>query len=133
MFGFHVTRYNGTLERDNAWTDSCERFYALGTVRTLALEKSARGPNLEPKKLSKELLDMVIPRLLRPLETQGRKVKPSPLHGDLWVGNVANNKSTGKPMIFDSSAFYSYHECESEVCQASNIRESTKIPSQRVL
>lgn len=112
MFGFHITTYNGTLEQDNTWTSSWERFFTLGTIRLLDLEEKARGPNTELKELSRKLLDKVIPRLLRPLETQGRKVKPSLLHGDLWVGNVATNKATGQPMIFDSSAYYGHHECQ---------------------
>lgn len=93
----------------------------------LALEEAARGPNEELKELSKGLLDKVIPRLLRPLETHGRKIKPSLLHGDLWVGNVATNKATGQPMVFDSSAYYGHHECELEVHQASNISQTTNI------
>lgn len=78
----------------------------------LAMEEEARGPSEELQELSKDLLGKVIPRLLRPLETQGRTIKPSLLHGDLWIGNVATNKATGQPVIFDSSAYYGHHECE---------------------
>ncbi|KAJ4294365.1 hypothetical protein N0V90_008055 [Kalmusia sp. IMI 367209] len=55
------------------WFLKWEKFYALGTVRMLALKESARDPNLELKQLSRELLAKVIPRLLRPLKPQGRK------------------------------------------------------------
>jgi fructosamine-3-kinase len=82
---------------------------------------------VELKQLSKELLDKVIPRLLRSLETQGQKVSPSLLHGDLWVGNAATNKTTGQPMGFDSSAYYGHHECESEVYQTFSISLSNSI------
>ena len=112
MFGFHITTYNGTLVQDNNWTKSWEESYSNRIRCTLALEEAARGPSEELKELSNSLLEKVIPRLLRPLETQGRTVKPSLLHGDLWIGNIATDKATGHPMIFDSSAYYGHHECE---------------------
>ena len=39
----------------------------------------------------------VIPRLLRPLETGGRQIKPSLVHGDLYSGNVSVDAVTGGP------------------------------------
>ncbi|KAF2247414.1 hypothetical protein BU26DRAFT_532061 [Trematosphaeria pertusa] len=95
MFGFHINTYNGTLEQDNTWTTSWEE-----------------GTSEELKELSGALLEKVIPRLLRPLETQGRTVRPSLLHGDLWIGNVATDKATTQPIIFDSSAYYGHNEYE---------------------
>lgn len=112
MFGFHITTYNGNLPQDNTWTKTWELFFSNGIRQMLAIEEEARGPSEELQQLSKALLDKVIPRLLRSLETQGRTIKPSLLHGDLWVGNVATNKATNMPMIFDSSAYYGHHECE---------------------
>ncbi len=112
MFGFHITTCNGQLPQDNAWTESWEEFFSNGIQQLLGMEEERRGPNEELQELSKSLLEKVIPRLLRPLETQGRTVKPSLLHGDLWIGNVATNKATGQPVIFDSSAYYGHHECE---------------------
>lgn len=112
MFGFHITTYNGNLPQDNAWTKSWEGFFSNGIRQMLTLEEEARGRSEELQELSKTLLGKVIPRLLRPLETQGRTVKPSLLHGDLWIGNVATKKETGQPVVFDSSAYYGHHECK---------------------
>jgi fructosamine-3-kinase len=93
-FGFHITTYNGTLAQDNTWTKSWREFYTAGMVRMLALEENARGPNDELKRLSEPLLKKVIPRLLDPLETDGRSIKPVLLHGDLWLGNVSFQKAS---------------------------------------
>ncbi|KAF2113618.1 Fructosamine/Ketosamine-3-kinase [Lophiotrema nucula] len=112
MFGFHLTTYNGNLPQNNMWTKSWEEFFSNGIWSMLALEEEARGPSEELQELSKALLGKVVPRLLRPLETQGRTVKPSLLHGDLWIGNIASDKATGQPVVFDSSAYYGHHECE---------------------
>jgi hypothetical protein len=58
------------------------------------------------------LFDKVIPRLLRPLESNGRKVEPSLVHGDLWYGNAAVIDETGDPIVFDPSSFWAHNECK---------------------
>lgn len=83
MFGFHMTTYNGNLPQDNTWTKSWEEFFSNGIRQMLIMEEESRGPSERLQKLSKALLGKAIPRLLRPLETGGRTVKPSLLHGDL--------------------------------------------------
>ena len=110
-FGFHITTYNGTLAQDNTWTETWEEFYSRGMKRMLQLEKEARSPSEELEAISGPFLEKVIPRLLRPLETDGRSIEPVLIHGDLWIGNVSTRKDTGEPMIFDSSAFWGHNEC----------------------
>jgi fructosamine-3-kinase len=112
MFGFHVNTYNGNLPQDNQWTKSWEEFFTNGIKSVLKMELDILGPNEELQSLSAALVSNVIPRLLRPLETEGRAIKPSLLHGDLWIGNVATDLATGKPLVFDSSAYYGHHECQ---------------------
>lgn len=58
------------------------------------------------------LFDKVIPRLLRPLESSGRSVKPSLVHGDLWYANSGIDTETGKLLIFDACSFYAHNEYE---------------------
>ena len=112
-FGFHCTTYNGNLAQDNTWTDTWEEYYKNNIVRMLQLEQEARGPCEELKELSEQLLEKVIPRLLRPLETGPIPLKPCLIHGDLWYGNTAIELDTGKPITFDASAFWGHNECES--------------------
>jgi fructosamine-3-kinase len=47
--------------------------------------------------------------LLGVLEHGDREIKPSLLHGDLWEGD-AGTTPNGDVFIFDSAAFYDYHE-----------------------
>ncbi|KAK8068158.1 hypothetical protein PG996_007270 [Apiospora saccharicola] len=110
-FGFHITTFNGTLAQDNTWTETWEEFYVRGMRGMLQLEEEAGGPCEELKRLSEPFLARVVPRLLRPLETGGRRIDPVLLHGDLWLGNVATQEATGEPLMFDSSAFWGHHEC----------------------
>jgi protein-ribulosamine 3-kinase len=86
-FGFHVTTYNGNIPQDVRWADTWEECFTNGTRRDFELEREARGPCAEIDELMVPLFEKVIPRLLRPLETGGRTLKPCFVHGDLWYGN----------------------------------------------
>lgn len=62
--------------------------------------------------LKKGLLDKAIPRLLRPLETEGRSIQPCLVHSDLWTGNVMPDAETNEIIIFDSCAFWGHNEAD---------------------
>lgn len=86
-FGFHVPTYNGNLFQDVRWADTWEECFVNGTKKDFDLEREARGVSPEIEELMVPLFEKVIPRLLRPLETGGRSLKPCFVHGDLWHGN----------------------------------------------
>ncbi|TVY14339.1 Ketosamine-3-kinase [Lachnellula arida] len=90
-FGFHITTYNGNIPQDVRWTDTWEECFANGTRQDFDLEAEARGTCDELEALRVPLFEKVIPRFLRPLETGGRSLKPSFVHGDLWYGNSESN------------------------------------------
>jgi fructosamine-3-kinase len=58
----------------------------------------------------KLILDHVIPRLLGPLESDGRQVKPCLIHGDLWEDNIGTHTKTGDIFLVDPAPFYAHHE-----------------------
>jgi len=62
--------------------------------------------------LAKLLFVNVIPSLLGPLETGGRHLRPTLIHGDLWHKNVGMDADTGKPIIWGGSPFYGHNECK---------------------
>lgn len=79
----------------------------------LVLEEQAQGPQSDEMKIVLgALFDKVIPRLLRPLETDGRSIVPSIVHGDFWHGNCATDVETNDPLLFDASAFWGHNECK---------------------
>jgi protein-ribulosamine 3-kinase len=110
-FGFHVTTCNGTVPQDNTWSTSWEAFYIQSLKHEFALEAESQGTSPEIDALLPALYEKVCPRLLRPLETEGRRLQPCLVHGDLWDGNVAVDRS-GKPYIYDASAFWGHNEYE---------------------
>lgn len=111
-FGFDCTTYNGDLPQNNTWHDSWEAFFANGLRHILDVRKARAGPHpAELEKLLPTLFDVVIPRLLRPLESNGRKVKPSLVHGDLWYGNASVLVESDQAIVYDPASFYAHNEC----------------------
>ncbi|KAL7930185.1 Fructosamine kinase domain-containing protein [Trichoderma chlorosporum] len=110
-FGFHITTYAGNLPQFVAWEDSWEAFFAKAMRQALDLEIERRGPSEELDALSHALFEKVIPRLLRPLESDGRVVKPSLVHGDLWYANAGIDADSDQPLVFDACCFFAHNEC----------------------
>lgn len=111
-FGFHVTTYTGNLPQTNEWEESWETYFTKSMKWALELEIEAKGPAPEFDVLVPVLFGKVIPRLLRPLESEGRSVKPSLVHGDLWYANSGIDVGTGESLIFDACSFYAHNEYE---------------------
>lgn len=111
-FGFHITTYAGNLPQMVEWESSWETFFAKSLRQALNLEIKAKGPDPELDALLPIIFDKVIPRLLRPLETNGRSIKPSLVHGDLWFANSGLDNETGNSIIFDACCFYAHNECK---------------------
>ena len=111
-FGFHINTYSGNLPQVTEWEDSWEIFFAKSMKLALDLEIKAKGPDPEFDTLVPTLFEKVIPRLLHPLESEGRSVKPSLVHGDLWYANSGTDVDTGEPLVFDACCFYAHNECK---------------------
>lgn len=114
-YGFGVPTSAGTVPRYTQWTNGWEEFFTNAVKHLLAVEKVAQGPDEELDGLLEILFDRVIPRLLRPLETGGREIKPSLMHGDLWDGNASTDAATDAPLVFDACSFYAHNECMSSI------------------
>lgn len=80
------------------------------------------GPDPEIEEMRPVILEKVCPRLLRPLETEGRSIRPCLVHGDLWDGNIAVHAKTGKPVIFDASALWAHNEYELHIWRGTRYR-----------
>jgi len=114
-FGFHLVTHMGKFPQDNSWADSWETLYTRGMHRIFSYETAAQGRSEELDSLTVDLLGKVIPRLLRPLETCGERIRPSLLHGDLQIRNVKTDKDDLKPIFFDAGSFWGHNECESSL------------------
>jgi protein-ribulosamine 3-kinase len=71
-------------------------------------------------------LSKVVPRLLLPLQSNGRVLKPCLLHGDCWDGNTATDAQTGEAFVFDACSFYGHNEYDTGNWRAPRHRLSDK-------
>lgn len=109
-FGFHVTTFYGPPIMINDWTDNWEEYFTRQLRADLAYAQRERGDDPELQEVAEEFIEKVIPRLLRPLQTGGRSIKPTLCHGDLWGGNIQIDVETEQPIMFDSCCFYGHNE-----------------------
>jgi hypothetical protein len=112
-FGYHVTTFSGKHPTDTTWCDTWEEFFTRSMKDTMQAELATQGPRAELEELSEKILTKVIPRLIRPMETGGRKITPVLVHGDLWHGNISVDNETKNPVVYDPCCFYGHFECKS--------------------
>jgi fructosamine-3-kinase len=124
-FGFHITTYAGNLPQMVEWERSWETFFTKSLRHALDLEIKAKGSDRELDALLPVLFGRVVPRLLRPLETDGRSVKPSLVHGDLWYANSGVDMETNNSIIFDACCFYAHNECRTSPSYSDLLRKKT--------
>ncbi|KAK3368304.1 Fructosamine kinase-domain-containing protein [Podospora didyma] len=112
QFGFHVTPYYGAPPMIVDWTDNWEEFFTRDFRASIVYAQRTHGHIAGLQALADEFFDKVVPRLLRPLQTGGRRIKPSLCHGDLWDGNIQIDAESGEPVIFDPCPFYGHCEMD---------------------
>lgn len=124
-FGFHVKTCVGNIAGITAcWESSWEVLYRKQLAHMMKLDIEKHGPWPKYEHLCRLTLDKVIPRLLRPLQSDGRSIKPCLVQGDLWDENTATDKDTGEPFIFDASSSYAHNEYETGIWRAPRHRLS---------
>jgi protein-ribulosamine 3-kinase len=110
MFGFDITTCNGKVPQENTWSSSWESFFIRSLQHEFILEEQVQGPSEEISALTPILYEKVCPRLLRPLETEGRTLSPALLHGCLRPGFIGVHATNNQPCIFAASSFWGHNE-----------------------
>ena len=111
-YGFDVPTHLANIPNDNTWQHSWEEFFTQLMIRMFNVEETAHARDEHFEELKTFLLQKVIPRLLRPLESGGRSITPCLIHSDLWPGNCMPDADTDKIMLFDSCAFWGHSESD---------------------
>lgn len=110
-FGFHVTTCDGDRAHVVDWEESWAVFYRKLFLGVCKLDLARNGPWPEFERVT-QVASKVIPRLLEPLQVDGRPIKPSIIHGDLWEGNMGINLDSGDSILFDAGSYYAHNEME---------------------
>lgn len=113
MFGFPIETFGGNKAQMFPASESWEKCFTQGMKKIFKAELDAHEADEEMMNLEDEMVQKVIPRLLRPLETEGRSVSRTLVHDNLWAGNVSIDRKTGKLVIFSGTLVWGHNECES--------------------
>ena len=106
-FGFHTTTCHAFIAQlTDCWEDSWSRLFQRQLSHMVALDQERNGEWEEFKIVCDLTLKKVVPRLLEPLQSEGRSIKPCLIHGDLWDENTATDMDTGEPFVFDAGSMY---------------------------
>jgi fructosamine-3-kinase len=112
QFGFHCTTFDGKLPLTTKWDSNWTSFFTRLMRDVYNLDVEVNGFWSELDNAMQAAFDKLIPRLLDPLTSEGRSIKPSLIHGDLWESNIGTHNATGEIYIFDACAYYAHHEKE---------------------
>ncbi|KAI1762700.1 Fructosamine kinase-domain-containing protein [Hypoxylon sp. FL1150] len=112
MFGFPVPTVCGKMERTVTWEKSWAQSFTHQLKDVIKYDNETNGPWPEYDAACKQLINVVIPRLLGALQSQGRNITPSLIHGDLWERNVGIDMETDETVLFDPGCVYAHNEME---------------------
>lgn len=109
MFGFHVPTVIGKLQRTVTWERSWAASYTNQLKDVHEYDRVTNGTWRELDIALNQLYDVVIPRLLGVLQSEGHEITPVLVHGGLWDNNVGTDMETGDMIIFDPGCTYSHN------------------------
>lgn len=109
-FGFNVQTCDGQVANTVDWQETWATFFTRLLLGVCERDLATNGPWAEMERATKQLVDVVIPRLLGCLQAEGRVLKPSLIHGDIWEGNMGIHRETGKSIVFDLGSYYAHNE-----------------------
>lgn len=113
-FGFATQTWHGPNKVPIAWESSWCVFFTRWINQYFAEDIRSNGPSDDGvyEECFGRLVKKIIPALLLPLQAQGRRLKPSLLHGDLHAGNCGFERETEQPKMFDPAVYYGHNEMD---------------------
>jgi len=112
-FGFPVKTCDGKMAHTVDWEEDWAVFFRKLFLGVCKLDLETNGPWPELERATEQVANKVIPRLLDNLRTsEGEKIKPCIIHGDLWEGNMGVNMETGDTLLFDAGSYFAHNEME---------------------
>ncbi|KAI9804037.1 MAG: hypothetical protein M1833_000318 [Piccolia ochrophora] len=124
-FRLHIPTCHGKLTQNVDWESSWAKFFQTFLTEYFRLDNEVNGPWRDYDEAKEHVLSYVIPRLLEPLQAEGRTLKPCLVHGDLWEENTATTFD-GDIKIFDSAAIYAHNEFEIGMWRCERLKFSSR-------
>jgi protein-ribulosamine 3-kinase len=112
-FGFSVTTHvDGVPQLTNCWNASWAVLFGMQLEHACRLDQEKNGHSSELAGLCETTLEQVVPRLLVPLQSNGRSIKPCLVHGNVRARTVALDRRSGLPFVHSPASFFAHHEYE---------------------
>lgn len=113
-FGFPVTTFDGIAPHVNEWEENWTVFFTRLLCRSIEVNQEANKNTKWPgfDIAAERVLRDVIPKLLDHVKENGGPIVPRLIHGDLWGGNIGQDKETGEIIFFDAGSFYAHNELD---------------------
>ncbi|KAL1845019.1 hypothetical protein VTK73DRAFT_1320 [Phialemonium thermophilum] len=111
-FGFHVPTCDGDRAHVVDWQDSWAVFFRNLFLGVCERDVRRNGPWPKYERAIRQVAWEVVPRLLEPLQAEGRSIKPCLIHGDLWEGNMGIRLDSGDSTLFDAGSYFAHNEME---------------------
>ena len=127
QFGFHVTTCQGRIPQALSWEKNWVVFFTRMLQHACAIDCEFNGYWGGLDRLEKQLVSQVVPRLLGALYRDGRSVKPSLIHADLWEGNTGTAERGNDVYVFDAAAFYAHSEMDIAYWRSCHNRISDRV------
>ena len=112
IFGFPVPTACGKMER----TVTCEKSWAKSLTHQLKdvikYNNKTNGSWLGYDVAYKYLIDVVISKLLGPLQSDGHKITLKLIRSDIWERNIGIDMKTGENIIFNVGSTYAHNDIE---------------------
>jgi protein-ribulosamine 3-kinase len=121
-FGFYQVTFHGPNPQNNEWESNWCVYFTRLVTQFFEREIKQNGPYPEYERAFDEFKTTIIPKILDPLQAEGRVLKPCLIHGDLWEENTGLNLATGEPVVFDGGAMYAHSEFELGMWRADIIK-----------
>ena len=112
MFGYQVPTACGIMERTLDWEKDWVKAFTRQLDNVIQYDNETNGPWPQLETALNHLKAAVIPRLLGVLQSDGRDIVPTLIHGDLWEQNIAHDMETGEMTWFDAGCLYAHNEME---------------------
>jgi fructosamine-3-kinase len=116
-FGFDVTTYLGAHPQDNSWTSDWVRFFITQRLQPLldiALTRfsNSYGTSNEVANALQTLGTRIVQdeSAVVAYLFDGIAIRPSLLHGDLFMGNCGATAHGRRPVMYDPASFYGHDE-----------------------
>jgi fructosamine-3-kinase len=111
-FGFPVTTFDGIAPHVTKWESNWTVFFTCLLRTSVEYDRNANGDWPALTLAAEQVLTIVCPRLLEPLQQSSDPIVPRLIHGDLWGGNIGTDEESGDLIFFDAGSFYAHNELE---------------------